>query len=154
MISSRINSPIGWLEIHADDDSLREIRFLGEEPEQRKSATNSVIDQTMDQLRKYFSGSLQQFNLPIRPEGTTFQREVWRQLQHIPFGSTIYYGALAQRLGDPKKVRAVGRANGRNPIPIVIPCHRVIGTGDKLTGYGGGIHRKKWLLRHENALLL
>jgi methylated-DNA-[protein]-cysteine S-methyltransferase len=90
--------------------------------------------------------------LPVKTAGTKFQREVWRALRYIPCGKTISYGELARRIGRPKAVRAVGLANGSNPIGVVVPCHRVIGSNGTLTGYGGGLHRKRWLLQHENAL--
>ena len=100
-------------------------------------------------MNNYFSGNFFDFNLPLNPVGTTFQKKVWNELLKIPFGETITYQELAINLGDQKLVRAVGTANGRNPIAIVIPCHRVIGAGNKLTGYAGGLERKLWLLNHE-----
>jgi methylated-DNA-[protein]-cysteine S-methyltransferase len=102
-----------------------------------------------EQLDAYFTGELQEFDLPLAPEGTEFQLRVWDELTRIPFGETISYGELARRLGDPRLVRAVGTANGRNPLSIVIPCHRVIGADGSLVGYGGGLDRKRWLLDHE-----
>lgn len=106
------------------------------------------------QLDEYFSGTRQSFDLPLRPIGTPFQQRVWTALSDIPFGATESYGDLANRLGDRKASRAVGLANGKNPISIIVPCHRVIGADGSLTGYGGGIERKLWLLRHEGALLV
>jgi len=106
------------------------------------------------QLHEYFDRRRTVFDLPLAPVGTPFQQRVWTALLDIPHGVTISYGELATRLGDPKASRAVGLANGRNPISIVIPCHRVIGANGNLTGYGGGLDRKEWLLRHEGALLL
>jgi methylated-DNA-[protein]-cysteine S-methyltransferase len=102
-----------------------------------------------EQLDAYFAGELGAFDLDVDPQGTPFQRRVWDELRRIPFGETISYSELARRLGDPKLVRAVGVANGRNPISIVIPCHRVIGADGSLVGYGGGLERKRWLLEHE-----
>lgn len=104
------------------------------------------------QLDAYFAGTLAQFDLTLAPQGTEFQQSVWKALLDIPFGQTESYGSLATRLGKPGASRAVGLANGRNPISIIIPCHRVIGANGSLTGYGGGIDRKRWLLRHERAL--
>ncbi len=101
------------------------------------------------QLQEYFEGTRQDFDLPLRPTGTEFQLRVLAELRKIPYGTTVSYGDIARRIGRPKAVRAVGAANGRNPIPIVIPCHRVIGSGGDLTGFGGGIEVKKALLRHE-----
>lgn len=103
-----------------------------------------------DQLRAYFAGELETFDLPMKAAGTTFQKTVWRALCDIPFGETVSYKDIAERIGLPKAVRAVGLANGRNPIAVVVPCHRVIGANGKLTGYGGGLPRKQWLLTHEN----
>jgi methylated-DNA-[protein]-cysteine S-methyltransferase len=102
-----------------------------------------------EQLEQYFAGERTEFELELAPRGTEFQQRVWRLLLEIPFGETTTYGALAQRLGDPRTVRAVGLANGRNPISIVVPCHRVIGANGKLVGYGGGLDRKRALLAHE-----
>ncbi len=107
----------------------------------------------MKQLREYFAGKRADFDLPLAPEGTEFQRSVWRNLQDIPYGETISYGELAKRVGNPKASRAVGAANGQNPIPIVIPCHRVIGANGKLTGFGGGLPTKEALLALETRQL-
>jgi methylated-DNA-[protein]-cysteine S-methyltransferase len=106
-----------------------------------------------DQLRAYFAGELIEFDLPIAPGGAPFQQRVWAELLKIPYGSTISYGELARRIGNPKAARAVGSANGDNPISIIVPCHRVIGSNGKLTGYGGGIERKKFLLEFETGTL-
>jgi len=106
------------------------------------------------QLREYFEGNRDQFDLPLLLEGTNFERKVWDQLKTIPAGSTTSYGKIASTLGDIKYSQAVGSANGKNPISIVIPCHRVIGSDNKLVGYAGGLDRKEWLLKHEGALLL
>jgi methylated-DNA-[protein]-cysteine S-methyltransferase len=103
----------------------------------------------VDQLEAYFAGELTTFDMPLKLSGTHFQLRVWSELQRIPYGETISYGELARRLGNPAAVRAVGLANGRNPITIVVPCHRVIGADGSLTGYGGGLERKAWLLDHE-----
>jgi len=111
------------------------------------------MKKAIDQLHSYFAGELEAFDLPLAPEGTPFQQSVWRNLCEIPFGKTISYGELAQRIGNPKASRAVGLANGSNPIPIVIPCHRVIGSNGKLTGYGGGLPIKEKLLALERRQL-
>ncbi|MCB0140931.1 MAG: methylated-DNA--[protein]-cysteine S-methyltransferase [Caldilineaceae bacterium] len=108
--------------------------------------------QAKAQLDAYFRGELTDFDLPLAPQGTDFQRTVWRELTHIPFGDTVSYGELAQRIDNPKAVRAVGLANGRNPISIIVPCHRVIGANGTLTGYGGGLHRKAALLTFESTV--
>lgn len=106
------------------------------------------------QLQEYFNGKRSTFQLPIHTEGTDFEHTVWKELQTIPPGSTTTYGAIAKKLGDTHYAQAVGAANGKNPIAIVIPCHRVLGANQNLTGYAGGLHRKEWLLKHEGALLL
>lgn len=110
---------------------------------------SAPFGEAIQQLEEYFKGKRREFDLPLAPEGTSFQRTVWAELQNIPFGQTISYGELARRIQNPKAVRAVGLANGRNPLSIVIPCHRVIGANGKLTGYGGGLERKKKLLEME-----
>ncbi|GAC1625359.1 MAG: methylated-DNA--[protein]-cysteine S-methyltransferase [Nevskia sp.] len=106
------------------------------------------------QLRAYFAGELKQFDVPLAARGTEFQQRVWQALLEIPYGVTTSYGELARRLGDAKASRAVGLANGRNPVSIIVPCHRVIGADGSLTGYGGGLDNKLWLLRHEGAMLV
>lgn len=112
----------------------------------------AVLVEAKRQLESYFCGTRTQFDLPIAPEGTEFQRRVWTELLHIPYGDTISYGELARRIGNPAAVRAVGLANGRNPISLIVPCHRVIGANGRLTGYGGGIARKEALLTFECAV--
>ncbi|MET1080965.1 MAG: methylated-DNA--[protein]-cysteine S-methyltransferase [Pseudomonas sp.] len=112
---------------------------------------DSLFHEAGLQLDAYFAGQLQHFNLPLAATGTPFQQRVWRELLAIPFGETRSYGQLAQRLGMPGASRAVGLANGRNPLSIIVPCHRVIGADGSLTGYGGGLERKRWLLAHEQA---
>ncbi|MEZ4881989.1 MAG: methylated-DNA--[protein]-cysteine S-methyltransferase, partial [Flavobacteriaceae bacterium] len=102
------------------------------------------------QLQEYFEGNRKEFNLKLSPKGTDFQKRVWQQLQQIPFGKTTSYQQMANTLGDPKVIRAAASANGKNPISIIIPCHRVIGSDGSLTGYAGGLHRKKWLLEFES----
>ncbi len=106
------------------------------------------------QLREYFEENRSAFQLELQPQGTEFEQQVWNQLLEIPQGSTTSYGKIAKKLGDEKASQAVGKANGKNPIAIVIPCHRVIGADDKLTGYAGGLERKEWLLKHEGSLLI
>lgn len=113
---------------------------------------DAMFAEARAQLDAYFAGQRRDFDLPLAPAGTPFQQGVWRALQAIPYGLTESYGALARRVGKPQAARAVGLANGRNPIPIIIPCHRVIGADGSLTGYGGGLARKRWLLAHEAAV--
>jgi methylated-DNA-[protein]-cysteine S-methyltransferase len=154
---SKLDSPIGELLLVADEGGLRQIWFANGkhspriEPTWQEDATR--FKETTRQLCAYFSGELETFDLPLRPEGTPFQLTVWKELCEIPFGETISYGELAGRIGNPKASRAVGLANGSNPIPIVIPCHRVIGSNGKLTGYGGGLPIKEKLLALERRQL-
>ncbi len=150
-----IESPVGRLLIAADATGLRRILFergrsvVGPEPGWRENP--AALSEPIRQMNAYFLGSLREFSLPLAPEGTPFQRRVWRELLMVPYGSTVSYGELARRIGDPKASRAVGLANGANPIAIVIPCHRVIGSNGKLTGYGGGLETKEWLLALEGG---
>jgi methylated-DNA-[protein]-cysteine S-methyltransferase len=149
-----VESPIGKLLIAGDSQCVRQINFAKNgapskpEPDWQESSRGPVAEAAR-QLREYFAGSRTDFDLPLAPEGTEFQRSVWRQLQEIPYGEKISYGELARRVGNPKASRAVGAANGQNPIPIVIPCHRVIGANGKLTGFGGGLPTKEALLALE-----
>lgn len=140
-------SPVGFLILKSDGQSVTEINFSESDyPDQNSCA---VLEDCKIQLENYFSGNAFQFDLPLAPDGTEFQQRVWAELIKIPYGETITYHELAVRLGDAKVIRAAGTANGRNPIAIIIPCHRVIGAGNKLTGYAGGIWRKKALLELE-----
>ena len=147
--------PVGALLIAGDEAGLRRILFaegrhkVRPEPEWREHP--DAFSEAIRQLRSYFAGALREFHLPLAPEGTPFQMRVWQELLNIPYGVTISYGELARRLGDPKASRAVGLANGANPISIVVPCHRVIGSNGKLTGYGGGLKNKEWLLGLERG---
>lgn len=140
-------SPLGLLSLKSDGESITEISFA--ETEIQEDQLCKVLEKCKVQLEHYFSGDLLEFDLPLAPVGTEFQQKVWTELLKIPYGETITYMDLAVRLGDPKCIRAAGTANGKNPIAIVIPCHRVIGAGNKLTGYAGGIWRKKMLLELE-----
>lgn len=150
-----LESPIGALLLIADDAGLTEIRMAPfEAPAEALNPAHPILAAARAQLGAYFAGERQTFELPLAPAGSAFQRSVWTALQQVPYGTTIGYGEQARRLGSPTAARAVGAANGRNPLPIVIPCHRVIGAGGALTGYSGGLWRKEWLLRHEGALLL
>ncbi|MDX9873492.1 MAG: methylated-DNA--[protein]-cysteine S-methyltransferase [Spongiibacteraceae bacterium] len=148
-----IDSPIDPLLLVSDGHSLTGLymdveRFL---PQVAAAAEEdpAPFAAAIDQLQRYFAGELQQFDLPLSAAGTRFQRAVWQALREIPYGTTVSYKQMAQRLGTPGAVRAVGLANGRNPISIIVPCHRVIGANGKLVGYGGGMARKQWLLAHE-----
>lgn len=148
---SFLESPIGWLRILSNGKGITEIKFVDfDGPEDPDAHTESA----KTQLREYFDGHRSSFTLNLLPDGTKFERRVWDKLLAIPEGTTTTYGSLAKKIGDPKASQAIGKANGKNPIAIVIPCHRVIGSDNKLTGYAGGAHRKEWLLKHEGALLL
>jgi methylated-DNA-[protein]-cysteine S-methyltransferase len=150
-----IDSPIGALLIAGDSAGLRFVLFSGGrdrmEPRPEWEPDRGLLRESLRQLSAYFAGKLRDFDLPVAPEGTPFQRQVWNQLQRIPYGETISYGELARRIGNPKAVRAVGLANGANPISIVIPCHRVIGSNGSLVGYGGGLPIKQALLSLERG---
>ena len=154
-----IDSPLGALLMTSDGRSLTGLYIEGQKhfPEQtedwREAEHVAVFDQVQEQLTEYFTHQRQTFNLPLDPHGTDFQKQVWQHLRQIPFGETISYGTLAHMIGKPAASRAVGAANGRNPISIIVPCHRVIATNGKLTGYAGGVERKQWLLQHEHAAI-
>ena len=143
------SSPIGPIEITGKNDFLTGLNFNEEAGESGKEAATSIFSACERQLREYFSGTRFDFDLPLTFDGTPFQNEVWTALRTVPFGRTISYGDLARMIGRPAAVRAVGAANGANPISIIIPCHRIIGNDGRLTGYGGGLWRKDWLLGHE-----
>jgi methylated-DNA-[protein]-cysteine S-methyltransferase len=152
-----MDSPIGVLLLSGNEAGLRTVTFpeksLPARPDPDWQEDAAVFREPIRQLRAYFAGKLEQFDLPLTPNGTEFQRTVWNALCDIPYGVTISYGELARRIGNPKASRAVGLANGSNPIPIIIPCHRVIGSNGKLTGYGGGLHIKEKLLALERRQL-
>lgn len=151
------DSPIGPLLLAGDTGGLRLVNFQsGQHPEAVQpdwEEDRRFFAEASAQLDAYFAGTREDFDLTLAPHGSPFQRRVWDELRRIPFAITISYSELAERIGRPKAVRAVGAANGANPIPLVIPCHRVIGANGKLTGYGGGIEIKEKLLAHEGALL-
>jgi methylated-DNA-[protein]-cysteine S-methyltransferase len=148
-----LDSPVGPLRLSASSQGLRQIDFMTgrnpELPDESWREDRAFFGNIIRQLEAYFAGELQSFDLPLVPKGTAFQVGVWKQLCEIPYGDTISYGELARRIGNPKAARAVGLANGSNPIPIVIPCHRVIGSSGKLVGYGGGLEVKEKLLALE-----
>ena len=163
LLENRIDTPIGEMVVVADrDGNLRAIDWTDHEPRMHRFLrlhcgkggfsleTVADIKGLTSAIQRYFAGELKVIDtLPVQTAGTPFQREVWRALREIPCGSTVSYGKLAQQIGRPAAIRAVGLANGSNPIGVVVPCHRVIGADGSLTGYGGGIERKRWLLAHE-----
>ena len=151
-----VPAPIGRLIVASDGDAIAGVWMANASPEDSTWSSQRSVDpilaEASGQLAAYFTGALRAFTLPLAPNGTDFQRRVWRALEAIPYGATISYAELARRVGNTTAVRAVGAANGRNPIPIIVPCHRVIGSDGSLTGFGGGLDRKRWLLQHEGAL--
>jgi methylated-DNA-[protein]-cysteine S-methyltransferase len=155
IITTTMDSPIGSLTLTASEGYLTGVVMDGQRhapapaPDQRRD--DQWFGGIAGQLDEYFAGRLTRFDIPLQLVGTDFQRRVWSELQRIPYGETISYGELARRVGNPAAVRAVGLANGRNPVAIIVPCHRVIGADGSLTGYGGGLSRKAWLLEHEAA---
>jgi methylated-DNA-[protein]-cysteine S-methyltransferase len=153
-----VDSPLGPLHLRADDAALLSVTLPGQAPladdaaPARDGAGHPVLEAARLQLAEYFAGRRLAFDLPLAPRGTDFQRLVWSALRAIPFGATRSYADLAAGLGRPSASRAVGGANGKNPLSIVVPCHRVVGADGSLTGYAGGIASKEWLLRHERSV--
>lgn len=152
---SQLSTPLGPLGLVGDGEHLLRVLFPvdGCAPgiDDGGARDDGALRAAREQLAAWFAGDRRDFDLPLRPIGTAFQQQVWTALRSIPFGTTISYGTLAARIGRPTGSRAVGAANGRNPLPIVIPCHRVIGADGSLTGFGGGLPCKRWLLGHEGA---
>lgn len=146
-----LNSGAGMLEITASDEGIKSVNFIDQIPDE-EYPQNEHAEKCIRQLSEYFSGERQSFSLKLMPEGTPFQMKVWQELQKIPFGTTISYMELAERLSNRLVIRAAGQASGKNRIAIIIPCHRVIGSSGRLTGYAGGLSRKQWLLNHELSL--
>lgn len=151
-----ISTPIGRLGVVAHDDAVVAIHFEhDDDPPEAVTVVDAgdhpVLDRAVTELEEYFAGTRTEFDLPLDPRGTPFQQQAWAALRRIPYGETISYGQQAVLLGDRNKSRAVGAANGKNPIPIVVPCHRVVGSNGHLTGFAGGLGAKAWLLDHERA---
>lgn len=157
MVYKNFDSPIGKILIISDNSGLKELRFIKKDfitnlPEQTQDNFTKAVkicQQAKEELQKYFEGSLKQFTVQLSPEGTDFQKSVWKELCKIPYGKTLSYKQIAANINNPKSCRAVGNANGKNPIPIIIPCHRVICTGGKLGGFSAGLDRKRFLLSLE-----
>ncbi len=152
-------SPVGDLQIIASDAGVRAVLWPNDDAERvplpnvvAQSEPGHVLAQARQELAEYFAGERQHFGVPLDPAGTDFQHQAWRALREIPFGETVSYGEQAERMGDKNKARAVGAANGRNPISIIVPCHRVVGANGALTGFAGGIEIKQWLLAHERQV--
>ena len=152
-----VESPIGELLLTSEGRSLTGLYLKGQKhfpaitTDWQASAKAAPFPEAVQQLSEYFSSQRQSFDLPLFPTGTDFQKQVWQHLHNIPFGQTLSYGTLAKTLGQPNGSRAVGAANGRNPISVIVPCHRVVASDGKLTGYAGGIKQKQWLLQHEGS---
>ncbi len=144
-----INTPLGLTEIQGDENGISKI-YIRDENVEITSKIPSKLKEAVIQLQEYFEGKRTHFTFLLHPSGTEFQKKVWQELLNIPFGKTCSYLELSKKLGDVKAIRAVAAANGKNPLWIVVPCHRVIGSDGSLTGYAGGLWRKKWLLEHEN----
>ncbi|MFC5047563.1 methylated-DNA--[protein]-cysteine S-methyltransferase [Aquimarina hainanensis] len=152
MHSIVIETPLGKAIISGDDMGVCEITVTKETDIEQSAAIPSCLQEAADQLSAYFEGKRTTFDLELNPKGTVFQKKVWKMLLEIPYGKTWSYMDMAKKMGDPKTIRAVATANGKNPLWIVVPCHRVIGSDGSLTGYAGGLWRKKWLLDHENPV--
>jgi len=147
-------SPIGPMRLMGTESSLTALDFIEKMGTDDTPNPPAVLKETYAQLDGYFKGHRRVFSLPLAPEGTEFQQKVWRELKKIPFGQTAAYGDIARAMGRPKAYRAVGGANNKNPISIIIPCHRIVGSDKTLTGYGGGLWRKAWLLKHEKIKIV
>jgi methylated-DNA-[protein]-cysteine S-methyltransferase len=149
MVECIIKSPLGYTKIVGDEEGVSSVVVLNSE-EKTTDIIPVELEDCVIQLNEYFAGDRTLFDLKLNPEGTTFQKQVWNALQTIPYGKTLSYLELSKQLGDVKAIRAVANANGKNPLWIIVPCHRVIGSDGSLTGYAGGLHRKQWLLEHES----
>lgn len=150
METAILNTPLGFTKIEGDENGITAITVLNED--MQPDIVPEVLQDAVYQLQEYFEGKRTSFDLTLNPQGTEFQKRVWEALLQIPYGKTTSYLELSKKLGDIKAIRAVASANGKNPLWIVIPCHRVIGSNGDLTGYAGGLHRKKWLLEHESPV--
>jgi len=144
-----INTPLGFAKLEGDEEGISSLTVLNNEVAV-SDIIPEVLEDTVRQLNEYFTGERSQFSLKLNPQGTNFQKRVWNALLSIPYGKTTSYLQLSKDLGNVKAIRAVANANGKNPLWIIVPCHRVIGSDGSLTGYAGGLHRKQWLLEHES----
>ena len=152
--STILDSNIGPIQLTASDKGLTGLIFDAKFSNDSSGSNHPILNEARKQLDEYFQGKRKEFNIPLDMNGTEFQMKVWNALAKIGYGTTATYQDIANSIKNTKSVRAVGLANGKNPIPIIIPCHRIIGSNGKLTGYGGGLWRKEWLLRHEGAILI
>jgi methylated-DNA-[protein]-cysteine S-methyltransferase len=149
-----MDSPLGELEVSANFNGLLSVLFVKtkeHEIPRHDVTTNNITEEIKMQMKQYFNNDLQQFDIPLAINGTAFQTRVWKELCNVPYGKTISYLTLAKKLGDEKCIRAAASANGKNPLAVVVPCHRVIGSNGKLVGYAGDLWRKQWLLEHESS---
>ena len=149
MVTAYISTPLGSAKLEGDENGISSVTVIESDEPESKIIPEVLVD-AVYQLNEYFEGERQNFDLLINPEGTEFQKKVWNSLLEIPYGKTMSYLEHSKKLGDVKAIRAVASANGKNPLWIIIPCHRVVGSDGSLTGYAGGLHRKKWLLNHES----
>ncbi|WP_343911967.1 methylated-DNA--[protein]-cysteine S-methyltransferase [Aquimarina litoralis] len=152
MTTAFIETPLGIASITGDEEGISEISITNNTEEEHTNIIPETLKEAVTQLQDYFEGKRDHFDVKLNPSGTDFQKKVWKELTKIPFGKTVTYLDIAKNLGDPKCIRAAASANGKNPLWIVIPCHRVIGSDGSLTGYAGGLWRKKWLLDHESPI--
>jgi methylated-DNA-[protein]-cysteine S-methyltransferase len=152
MTTTIFDSPLGLVRVTGDEAGVSAISCVDVSPDEAVSINlPQPVQQAVVQLTEYFAGTRQTFNFLMNPTGTVFQQNVWKALLDVPFGTTLSYLAITRRIGDEKAIRAVAAANGKNPLWIVVPCHRIIGSDGSLTGYAGGLWRKKWLLEHERG---
>ncbi len=151
MEKALIQTPLGVAVLEGNENGLQSFVVLNND-EEITTIIPEVLEDAAYQIKEYFNGKRAVFNIDLNPQGTDFQKKVWKALQDIPYGKTVSYLQLSKTLGDPKAIRAVAAANGKNPLWIIVPCHRVIGSDGSLTGYAGGLHRKKWLLDHESPV--
>lgn len=158
LVTTTVDSPVGPLRLVANDRAIVAVLWPCDQHNRVRfdhdpvPGTNQVLEQTARQLEEYFAGTRRSFDVPLDPDGTEFQQQVWAALTRIPFAETSTYGKQAATIGRPRAVRAVGAANGRNPIPIIVPCHRIVGADGSLTGFAAGVDTKRWLLDHERAV--
>jgi methylated-DNA-[protein]-cysteine S-methyltransferase len=149
MFTSYYTSPIGLLKLSVTESSVSEVLFCNEQGDEQEGEAPTMMQECIIQLNEYFAGKRKVFELPLEQTGTSFQQMVWKELTRIPFGTTISYLELSRRIGNTKAIRAAAASNGKNKIAIIVPCHRVIGSGQNLVGYAGGLTKKRWLLDHE-----
>ncbi|HPE76492.1 MAG TPA: methylated-DNA--[protein]-cysteine S-methyltransferase [Draconibacterium sp.] len=149
IFKTTIETPVGYLELTSDQHFLLSVSFA-ENNGMMTDIQPDILKESVQQITEFFEGTRKEFDLKLKPAGTDFQLKVWEEVKKVPFGKTVSYLDIAIKTGSKNNTRAVGLANGKNPIPIIIPCHRIIGTNGKLTGYAGGLERKKWLLQHES----